>query len=69
MPIAPDLCYLPATEPLALFRRRELSPVELMEVTLARAAPFHAGAAIEALLPWLDSPERRPSIAAAGVTA
>ncbi len=31
-----DLCYLPASEALALFRERELSPVELMEATIAR---------------------------------
>ncbi|MBA3415202.1 MAG: amidase [Chloroflexia bacterium] len=37
MPADLDLCYLPATEALARFRRRELSPVELMEATLARA--------------------------------
>ena len=37
MPHDADLCYLPATEALALFRRRELSPVELMEATLGRA--------------------------------
>lgn len=37
MPADLDLCYLPATEALAKFRRRELSPVELMEATLARA--------------------------------
>ena len=32
-----DLCYLPATEALRLFRSRELSPVELTEAVLARA--------------------------------
>lgn len=37
MPHDRDLSYLPATEALALFRRRELSPVELTEATLARA--------------------------------
>ena len=31
-----DLCYLPASEALARFRRRELSPVDLMEATIAR---------------------------------
>lgn len=33
-----DLCYLPATEALRLFKARKLSPVELMEATIARAA-------------------------------
>ena len=33
---AGDLCYLPASEALALFRSRELSPVELMRATIAR---------------------------------
>ncbi len=32
-----DLCYLPATEALRLFRERKLSPVELMEAVIARA--------------------------------
>jgi aspartyl-tRNA(Asn)/glutamyl-tRNA(Gln) amidotransferase subunit A len=32
-----DLHYLPATEALRLFRERALSPVELMEATIARA--------------------------------
>ncbi len=32
-----DLCYLPATEALRLFRERDLSPVELMEAVIARA--------------------------------
>ena len=31
-----DLCYLPAAEALTLFRRRELSPVELMRATVDR---------------------------------
>ena len=32
-----DLCYLPATEAVALFRQRKLSPVELMRAVIARA--------------------------------
>jgi amidase len=32
-----DLCYMPATEALALFRARKLSPVELMKAVIARA--------------------------------
>ena len=32
-----DLCYLSATDAVALFRRRELSPSELMEAVIARA--------------------------------
>jgi amidase len=32
-----DICYLTATEALALFEKRELSPVELMEAQIRRA--------------------------------
>jgi aspartyl-tRNA(Asn)/glutamyl-tRNA(Gln) amidotransferase subunit A len=32
-----ELCYLPATEALRMFRERRLSPVELMEAVIARA--------------------------------
>ena len=32
-----ELCYLPAAEALRLFRRKKLSPVELMEATIRRA--------------------------------
>jgi Asp-tRNA(Asn)/Glu-tRNA(Gln) amidotransferase A subunit family amidase len=31
-----DMCYLPASDALTLFRERELSPVELMKATIAR---------------------------------
>lgn len=31
-----DLCYLPASEALAAFRRRELSPVDFMQATVER---------------------------------
>ena len=34
--MADDLCYLPASEALALFRSRELSPLELMRATIDR---------------------------------
>ena len=33
-----DLAYLPATQAAALLRRREISPVELVEVYLERIA-------------------------------
>ncbi|MEZ5773506.1 MAG: amidase [Hyphomicrobiaceae bacterium] len=33
----PELCYLPASEALRLFRARKLSPVELMKAVVARA--------------------------------
>ena len=32
-----DLCYMSASEALALFKARKLSPVELMEAVIARA--------------------------------
>lgn len=32
-----EICYLPATEALAMFRKRELSPLELLNAYLARA--------------------------------
>ena len=32
-----DLCYLPATEALARFKAKTLSPVELLEAYIARA--------------------------------
>ena len=32
-----DLCYMPATEALALFKQKKLSPVELMQAVIARA--------------------------------
>lgn len=32
-----DLCYLPATEALRLFKRRQLSPVELMQAVVRRS--------------------------------
>ena len=32
-----DLCYMSATEALALFRARKLSPVELMKAVIGRA--------------------------------
>ena len=32
-----ELCYILATEALKLFRRRKLSPVELLEAQIARA--------------------------------
>lgn len=32
-----DLCYMPASEALRLFKAKKLSPVELMQATLARA--------------------------------
>lgn len=32
-----DLCYMPATEALKLFKKKKLSPVELMQAVIARA--------------------------------
>ena len=32
-----DLAYMPATEAIAQFKARTLSPVELMEAVIARA--------------------------------
>lgn len=32
-----DLCYMPATEALGLFRKKKLSPVELLDAVIARA--------------------------------
>ena len=32
-----DLCYLPATEAIRLFKAKKLSPAELMEATIRRA--------------------------------
>ena len=32
-----DLCYLGAAEAISLFKRKALSPVELMEAVIARA--------------------------------
>ena len=32
-----ELCYLPATEALRLFRTHKLSPVELLEAQIKRA--------------------------------
>jgi len=49
-----ELHDLAATEALARFRARELSPVELLE------AVFRLGAALERERPWLDRAERRP---------
>ncbi len=38
-----ELCYLPATEALRLFRGRQLSPVELTEAMIARADAAEPG--------------------------
>jgi amidase len=38
-----DLCYMPATEALARFRDRSLSPVELMRAVIARAEATEPG--------------------------
>ena len=32
-----DLCYMPASTALELFRKKKLSPVELMQAVIARA--------------------------------
>ena len=37
-----DLCYLTATATLDLFRRRKLSPVELVTALIAREFEHHA---------------------------
>ena len=38
-----DICYLSATEALDRFRRRELSPVELMQAIIKRAERMEPG--------------------------
>ncbi|MEM8840378.1 MAG: amidase [Pseudomonadota bacterium] len=38
-----DLCYMPATEAIARFADKTLSPVELMEATIARAEAVEPG--------------------------
>ncbi len=42
MPVTADLHYLSATQALRLFRRRELSPVELMQSVIAQAERVEA---------------------------
>ena len=59
---ATDLCFTPATELATMIRRRQLSPVEIMDAVLAR---------IEALNPRLNAylavdAERAPGAGAGG---
>ena len=53
-----ELCYLTATEALKRFRERTLSPVELMQATLARIEavgdPINAFS-FERAIAWIDA--------------
>ena len=59
LPRFEEICYLPATKALDLFRKRELSPVELLNAHLARAER------LEPLLNAFSAQRREEALAAA----
>ncbi len=54
-----EICYLPATEALRMFRERELSPVELLQAYLARAEK------VEPVLNAFSAQRRKEALAVA----
>ncbi len=62
-----ELCYLPATQALALFRKRELSPVELLQALIRRAEEVEPkiNAFTERYLEGAHAAEQRPPVGSA----